>query len=299
MLLHLDSRDLINAFKGKPIDMKELRSALIERKAKLIYSPETIQEVVTPADVKESRRRLETLIILPHRYIRQQKEIIKREFSVAIREVKSAKKFSRDSIVPFVSTWQVVLHPGEIRIEDQIIDELVNINMKLLASNPDVFRNTKEQFDAYAPNFTFDRLHKLNFRTGNKGIFRDAIGGTLKIIGLHPSNALTGANLVDDLTNWMRERPAVCPSWRLLGETYSEFVVNTTDKGRLGDEPDLRHVSVMPYVDAITLDATMRGYVKAASRRLAKLAEPINYQTRIFDDLNHWLRPLVEATENS
>jgi hypothetical protein len=289
MLLHLDSRDLINAFKGKSIDIKELRSALIERKAELIYSPETIQEVVTPADVRESRRRLETLIILPHRYIRQQKEIIKREFSEAIREVKSTKKFSSERILPFASTWQVVLRPGEIRLEDQINDQLVDINMKLLAANPDVFRNTQEQFDAYAPNFMFDRLYKLNFRTGNKGIFRDATGQTLKVIGLHPGSALKAADLVDDLTNWMRERPSVCPSWRLLGETYSEFVVNVTDKGRLGDEPDFRHVSVTPYVDAITLDATMRGYVKAACRRLAKLTEPVDYQTRIFDDLNHWL----------
>ncbi len=289
MLLHLDSRDLINAFKGKPIDIEELRSALIERNAKLIYSPETIQEVVTPADLKESRRRLETLMILPHRYIRQQKEIITREFSEALREIKSTKKFSGECILPFASTWQVVLRSGEIGIENQINDQLVDINMKLLAANPDVFRNTQEQFDAYAPNFMFDRLHKLNLRTGNKGVFRDAIGQTLKVIGLHPSNALAAGSLVDDLTNWMRERPSVCPSWRLLGETYSEFVVNTTDKGKLGDEPDFRHVSVTPYVDAITLDATMRGYVKAACRRLVKLKEPVNYQTRIFDNVNHWL----------
>src|SRR5258706_10548787 len=102
MLLHLDSRDLINAFKGNPIDTDELHSVLIERNTKLIYSPETIQEVVTPADVKESQRRLETLSMLPHRYIRQQKEIIKREFIEAIREVKSTKIFSGKSILPFV-----------------------------------------------------------------------------------------------------------------------------------------------------------------------------------------------------
>jgi hypothetical protein len=289
VLLHLDSRDLINAFKGKSIDITQLRSALIERKAKLIYSPETIQEIVAPADARESRRRLETLITLPHYYILQQKQIIRREFSQAIWQVNSTKDFSCERILPFVSTWQVVLRPGEIRVEDQIKDQLVERNMELLAANPDVFRNTQEQFEAYAPNFMFDRLYKLNLRTGNQGIFRDAIGQTLKILGLHPGNAVKAASLVHDLTNWMKERPSVCPSWRILGETYSEFVVNKTDKGRLGDEPDLRHVSVTPYVDAITLDATMRGYVKAACRRLAKLAEPVSYQSRIFDDLNHWL----------
>jgi hypothetical protein len=289
VLLHLDSRDLINAFKGKSIDITQLRSALIERKAKLIYSPETIQEVVAPADIRESRRRLEILISLPHYYILQHKQLIRREFDQAIWQVNSTKDFSCERIFPFVSTWQVVLRPGEIKVEDQINDQLVNINTNLLAANPDVFRNSQEQFDAYAPNFIFDRLHNLNFRTGNKGVFRDAIGGTLKVIGLHPFNAVKAARLVDDLTNWMRERPAICPSWRLLGETYSEFVVNVTDKGRLGDQPDFRHVSVMPYVDAITLDATMRGYVKGACRRLANATEPVNYQTRLFEDLDHWL----------
>jgi hypothetical protein len=289
MLLHLDSRDLINAFKGVPIDTNELRSVLVERNVKLIYSPEMIQEVVTPRNLKESRRRLETLLTLPHRYIRQQKEIIKREFIEAIREVRSTRIFSGKSILPFVSTWQVVLGPGEIRVENQIHDRLVDINMELLGHNPDVFRNTQEQFDAYSPNFTFDRLHTLNFRTGNESVFRDAIGQTLKVVGLHPGNPLTAATLVNELTKWMKEIPSVCPSWRLLGETYNEFVVNVTDKGRLGDEPDFRHVSVTPYVDAITLDATFRGYVRAACRRLAKLQQPIDYRSRIFNDLNQWL----------
>ena len=37
MFLHLDSRDLINVFKGKPIATDELRSVLIERNTKLIF----------------------------------------------------------------------------------------------------------------------------------------------------------------------------------------------------------------------------------------------------------------------
>src|SRR6185503_165215 len=140
------------------------------------YSVETIQEVVAPADLSESRRRLKALLLLPYRYIRQHKEIIRREFSQAISEVKTTKRFRIDRITPFVSTWQVVLRPGEIRVEDQITDQLVDLNMRLLTSNPDVFRNTQEQFDVYSPNFMFDRMHKLNFRTGSKGVFRDAIG---------------------------------------------------------------------------------------------------------------------------
>ena len=41
----------------------------------MICSPETIQEVVKPSDLSESRLRLETLLTFPKRYIREKKEI--------------------------------------------------------------------------------------------------------------------------------------------------------------------------------------------------------------------------------
>ncbi|HKR61037.1 MAG TPA: hypothetical protein VJS64_15060 [Pyrinomonadaceae bacterium] len=75
----------------------------------------------------------------------------------------------------------------------------------------------------------------------------------------------------------------------LLGEVYDEFVRNKTDKGQIGDEPDYRHVSVTPYVDAITFDRRMRNYVNLASRRLSKLPEPVDYEPRVFKDLEDWL----------
>jgi hypothetical protein len=74
-----------------------------------------------------------------------------------------------------------------------------------------------------------------------------------------------------------------------MGETYSEFANNVGDKGQLGDPPDFAHVSVAPYVDAITLDARMSDYVKTAARRLAQLDERIDYDQRIFRNLSAWI----------
>jgi len=78
--------------------------------------------------------------------------------------------------------------------------------------------------------------------------------------------------------------------WRLLGEVYCEFVRNKTDRGQLGDEPDYRHVSVTPYVDAITFDRRMYNYVNLASRYLSKTCEPVDYSGRgVFRNLEDWL----------
>jgi hypothetical protein len=87
----------------------------------------------------------------------------------------------------------------------------------------------------------------------------------------------------------MMGRPGVCPAWRLLAEVYDEFAHNKTDKGQIGDEPDYRHVSVTPYVDAITFDRRMRNYVNLASARLSKMSQPVDYRSRVFRSLEDWL----------
>lgn len=287
MLVHLDTRDLIGVFKAKGPNINELQTALRQRKAKLVYSVESIQEIVTPTDQNETRRRLEALIELPYCYIHQHKEVIRREFSVAIAAFKYPDQHQVRSVAPFVSNWQVVNNPGEWKIEDQIQDRLVELNMRLLATNPDAFRNTQEAFELYRPNFVHDRDNGLSLRT-QEG-FRDAIGQTLRIVGQHPSNPVLAWELVNGLADWMMDRPAVCPAWRLLGEVYCEFVRNKTDKGQLGDEPDYRHVSVAPYVDAITFDRRMYNYMNLASRYLSKTCEPVDYSTRVFRNLDDWL----------
>src|SRR5262245_58168953 len=161
--------------------------------------------------------------------------------------------------------------------------------MRLLASDPDAFRNTQTAFDTYKPNFAYDSANKLSLRIGSVSIFRDLIGTTHQIVGAHPSNPIAAATLVNGLADWMIGRPRICAGWRLMAETYSEFIHNETDKGQLGDEPDFRHVLVAPYVDAITLDRRMCNYVKLASRRLSKLPEPIDYEPRVFRSLDEWL----------
>lgn len=290
MLLHLDSYDLINVFKNKPVGSDGLRHYLVERRTTLVYSAETIQEVVRPNDVDESSSRLKALTTFPHCYIREKKEIFRREFACAISAFQGNTTYKLEDVEPFSSTWQEVDPPLSSKY-GVTEDCLVEIVVPLLKAEPDRFRNTQEQLDALMANVAVDRTLGNNLRQRSFEIFRDAVGASLIQLGLHPPHE--SKDLVDGLAAWLYKNPSVCPSWRLMGETYSEFANNIGDKGQLGDPPDFAHVSVVPYVDAITLDARMSDYVKTAARRLAEIDNSLDYDKRIFRNLSTWIESVI------
>jgi hypothetical protein len=286
MLLHLDSYDLINVFKNTTIQPDDLRRQLFKRNTKLVYSPETVQEVVKPTDVAESRSRLETLTTFPNYYIREKKLVFRREFVCAIAAFQSNELYRTREVDPFVSTWQEV-DEGLSSKYGISKDCLVEIVLPLLTAEPDRFRNRPEDLNALMANVAVDRDRGNDFRRGSRKVFRDAVGDTLIRLGLHPQQP--SEDFVDDFSAWLLKRPSVCPSWRLMGETYSEFANNLGDKGQLGDPPDFAHVSVTPYVDVITLDRRMSGYVKTAVRRLTEAEGAMEYATKVFSGLSEWL----------
>ena len=286
MLLHLDSHDLINVFKETAISPKELWACLIERNTKLVYSPETIQEVVTPDDLEESLRCLKLLTTLPRTYIRPEQEVLRGEFRCAIEAVRNQKLTSIKTLQPFVPTWQLADVTAPAIFEDQFMDRLVEIIMPLMRSQPDRFRNTPALKEAFMANVAYDRRAENIVGRGSRKVFHDAIGAALISLGLHPPQPTW--SIVDDLSDWMFDNPAVCPSWRLLLEAYSEFWANVRDQGQLGDHPDFAHLSITPYVDAITLDRRMAGYCCAAAHRLAKIGG-LDYSPRVFPNLQAWL----------
>src|SRR5260370_42388491 len=108
MLLPLDSYDLINVFNNTPIGPDDLRRKLFERNTKLVYSTETVQEIVKPRDLAESCARLKTLTTFPNRYIREKKQIFRREFVCAIAAFQGNAPYRTKDVDPFVSTWQEV-----------------------------------------------------------------------------------------------------------------------------------------------------------------------------------------------
>jgi hypothetical protein len=63
------------------------------------------------------------------------------------------------------------------------------------------------------------------------------------------------------LASWISENNHRCPAQRLGYEVFHKLLKNLMDVGEKSDIPDFAHISCIPYVDAITLDNRMRGYV--------------------------------------
>jgi hypothetical protein len=286
MLLHLDSYDLINVFRGSPIGSEEFRRRLVERDTNLVCSPETIQEVVKPNDFEESRRRLEALTTFPRCYIHEKKELFRREFSCALATFQSNAAYKGEDVGAFVGTWQEVDPPLDKKF-GVAKDWLVDIIMPLLKAEPDRFRNTAASLRTLMANVVYDRANRLNLRVGSLEIFRHSVGAALMSLGLHPPRPCE--EFITDFAEWLHEKPSICPAWRLMAETYSEFAHNSNDQGQRGDPPDFAHVSVTAYVDAITLDSRVSNYVRIATRRLAQIDSEIDYDKRMFRNFGEWL----------
>jgi len=136
-------------------------------------------------------------------------------------------------------------------------------------------------------NVAYDRANQLNLRVGSVEVFRHSVGATLVSLGLHPPQPY--GDFINSFSEWLHDKPLICPAWRLMAEVYSEFAHNVKDQGQMGDPPDFAHVSVTPYVESITLDGRVSNYVRIATRRLAQIDERIDYDTRVFRNLAQWL----------
>ena len=69
-------------------------------------------------------------------------------------------------------------------------------------------------------------------------------------------------------TDWVYENPNRCPGIRLSFEIWRQIVMNKTDGLEDSDMEDYQHIICLPYVDAITLDRRMHGYVSQARTRI-------------------------------
>ena len=62
---------------------------------------------------------------------------------------------------------------------------------------------------------------------------------------------------------------------------FHKIIRNVADSGEESDIPDFAHVDCIPYVDAITLDRRMRGYVEQADHSMGTA-----YSQKLFPDVN-------------
>lgn len=78
------------------------------------------------------------------------------------------------------------------------------------------------------------------------------------------------------LANWLYADSVRCPSVRLKYEVYHKILKNTMDVPCASDLEDLWHLSCLPYIDLMSADRRMHGYVSQAATGLS-----LNYGTRL------------------
>jgi hypothetical protein len=82
---------------------------------------------------------------------------------------------------------------------------------------------------------------------------------------------------ISGFANWIYENPNRCPAIRLVYEIWHKIVKNKTDLLEDSDMEDYQHLTCLPYVDCMTLDRRMHGYISQASGNVS-----LDYRDRIF-----------------
>ncbi|MBW2677878.1 MAG: hypothetical protein JRD49_09940, partial [Deltaproteobacteria bacterium] len=92
---------------------------------------------------------------------------------------------------------------------------------------------------------------------------------------------------IKSFANWIYSNPARCPSQRLGYEVWHKMIKNVHDVPTPSDMEDFCHLECLPYVDFMTLDNRMRGYVSQACKAIqTKYAENLyRNSTEIVDSL--------------
>lgn len=70
---------------------------------------------------------------------------------------------------------------------------------------------------------------------------------------------------IKQFANWVYDNPIRCPSVRLSYEVWHQIVKNKSDRLADSDMEDYQHLICLPYVDFMTLDRRMRGYLSQAA----------------------------------
>jgi len=239
------------------VETANFEERLRRENSKLIYSLNNITECCAPlinggvnSCVMKTLNRLEQM---PHLFIADA-----RIEALELQEAASAFLEHREYtpiVQPFVPRFDYVLSafyepPTKNFIGyglAHMVFELWNTNRSLLIGYPNHAKQLRAILEA-------DR-RKLDFKQ-HESNFPNTIARNLRLY-----NIPFPIEQVGELAKWIYGTPSRCPALRLGYEVFHKILRNLTDSGEDSDIPDFAHISCVPYVDSITLDNRMRGYV--------------------------------------
>ena len=287
MRIYLDSRDhivLTERFSAAETDAFE--AALCRGSHELVFSMHNIMECCAPiiqsTNQNSVMRILNRLERMPHVYIAEAK-IHALELMEGVSAFSEGREYS--TVEPFVARFDEVVSPfNRPPTHDYIRYSLAHTVFELWQEDPRLFQPytaTSRRLEAIR---TSDRS-RPDYRNHDRN-FPNTVARNLKLYNIaFPQDA------VNDLAAWIWASPNRCPALRLGYEVFHKIVRNVTDSGEKSDIPDFAHVDCIPYIDAITLDRRMRGYVEQANHSMSTA-----YSQKIFSDVNSVQTSIQNAT---
>jgi hypothetical protein len=282
-----DSKDLINVIDyATPLSVEDLAKVLTSNGHRLVFTSINVKEALGPVrktgDIDRMCGRYRALDSLPHCALAES-FILHQEIEAAVKAF-HAGQTSPASISPFVFHWLDTLTPPHC------IAPNVNEHVKMDAERflIGMLRESPQFFDPHAREHTVLQTLLLDNREAQprkrrsaaRVLFRGQLKHHIEQMRLPVITEL------NDLGDWLFDNPCFCPSLTFGFMLYQEFVDNLTDRMQRGDIHDVNLLLCLPYVDAITVDRRMLDY---ARRALVKVPDLQHYQTRMFDNLGHWI----------
>lgn len=286
MRILLDSRDLINVTQnGRGATVPELDAYLRAGNHQLVLCFSTIRELCGPIGAGRSflevRALLQSLETLPVVYVREV-SIFGIELEAAVNAFVAGTEYCDPS--PYVRRWDHTLTsaPGERQAQE---DNLVGLRLDDLVflinlTRPDVFAPPRQHLPTLQNIVANDRAL---LRAGNSPAQQHFIASLNRHAASH--RVRLPEQQEDEFARWVYANANRCPGLRLNHELFRSITQNYGDLPEVGDFTDFALIATIPYVDAATLDARMRGYCAQASRKTSKFGATNNYATRVYEDV--------------
>lgn len=283
MLIYLDSSDIISLFeKSIPVLKEEFCSFLLQGNHRLVLSIVTVLEISAPLLHNKAKSNVSLLLNqieeLPHTFIHSSK-ITFLEMKEAISAYISSTEYKNPTI-PFVDRFDTIIdldgNPSTKRYLNYPLSEIVWDLYCVGALKGFKQRHSNALRTTIAADRALDS--KLNLREN----FAVTLERHVKNYSLEIPN-----DSMKDFANWVYNVPKRCPSIRIGYELFHKITKNVRDVPNDSDLGDIHNIDCLPYIDAMTADRRMHGYLSQVNTDLK-----MDFSRKVFKNIEEMLRSL-------
>jgi hypothetical protein len=263
MDIFLDTRDLINIIeKSKPLTLSQLNQILKSGNHKIVYDAIVICEIAAPilhtGKTGPTIPVLNALERLPHKFINIPK-IFKEELTEAIVAFNTGGE--PGIINPFVERLDEAFSPDGLAPTRLLLNfGITETVLELLKHGSEFLKWRDDQVDRFVTVIDSDR--KMSKPPSTLKGFAQMLQRQLEYRQVESSGVDT-----QELASWVYESKTRCSTVRLQFELYHQLRRNFTDPLSASDLGDFAHIQCLPYVDLMTQDRRMVGYIRRATQQ--------------------------------